>query len=722
QTYSYLNDLRNNDGTDWAVTIFVAHSFWDLDGCFTDGWFGYAYLGGPFMVMTYDNDGYFLWNMEAVTAHEMGHIFYAADEYSGAWSAADPSREWGYLAVENQNSEDGGSSNYVCIMRGQVYPYSSGAVCPYTRGHVGWRDSDIDGIMDILDFYPENTMISYPTSPTSDTTPYFSGSANSRQTYPNNNPMGLGNDITINTISLVAYGISDENGNPISDTMLANPSDGSFDSSLEDWYFTSIPLSYGTYEYVIGIVNSAGNDLVFSIWVTIAPSITFQTNGVGSDASSIILAIDGISYDITQLPQSFIWPVGSSHTVSASNPINVGTDKRYVWTSWSDGGALTHTYIVPSSSQTVSANYKTRYYLTVNSPYGTVSGEDWYDSGSTAYAGLDTDTVTEDSTRRVFTQWTGDASGTDYSQSDSITIDGPKTATVEWKTQYYLTVNSEYDSPQGEGWYDENTEASFSVTSPVVAPDGNRYTCTSYSGDASGDTTNGIILMDNPKTIIFEWIQIIWIYDAESYIVAAEENNAYFIYPNYEGVKPPGVSYAWVSDWTATGFIIGMCSNLQNEATDTDQAIINANTGEPLIHDSTIVLFGGPIVNAPVNYYEKNRISPLYWRSVSGTYYWYLADGTRLDETAMPFSQISGGHQDMFVVESFVDNSGNNVFIVYGYGWKGTFAAGLFFKSIVYPNLSSYSDAWYVYRWNDSNGDEFVDLTEINQNPVVKGQ
>ena len=59
---------------------------------------------------------------------------------------------------------------------------------------------------------------------------------------------------------------------------------------------------------------------------------------------------------------------------------------------------------------------------------------------------------------------------------------------------------------------------------------------------------------------------------------------------------------------------------------------------------------------------------------------------------------------------------------MYGYGWKGTFAAGLFFKSIVYPNLSSYSDAWYVYRWNDSNGDEFVDLNEVDQNPVAKGQ
>ena len=175
------------------------------------------------------------------------------------------------------------------------------------------------------------------------------------------------------------------------------------------------------------------------------------------------------------------------------------------------------------------------------------------------------------------------------------------------------------------------------------------------------------------------------------------------------------------------GLLIISCSCVKKSGesgvsqTDTDPNVIDTRTGQIKLQDQTIVLFGGPIVNAAVNYYEKNRIAPLYWRSVSNTFYWHTSDGTRLDETSMRFSEIDAGSQDMFIVESFIDNSGNRVFIVYGYGWRGTFAAGLFFPSVVYPNIDSYLNSWYVYRWQDANGDKFVDLDEIDPAPVVEG-
>ena len=52
--------------------------------------------------------------------------------------------------------------------------------------------------------------------------------------------------------------------------------------------------------------------------------------------------------------------------------------------------------------------------------------------------------------------------------------------------------------------------------------------------------------------------------------------------------------------------------------------------------------------------------------------------------------------------------------IIYGMGFKGTFAGGLFFKSVIVPNLAAYTHVWYVYHWVDSNGDGFVDLNEIS--------
>jgi hypothetical protein len=74
-----------------------------------------------------------------------------------------------------------------------------------------------------------------------------------------------------------------------------------------------------------------------------------------------------------------------------------------------------------------------------------------------------------------------------------------------YKTQYYLTVNSAYGSPAGAGWYDSGSTASFSVTSPAADGTGKQYVCTGYSGDASGSGTSGSIVMNGPKTVTFNW-------------------------------------------------------------------------------------------------------------------------------------------------------------------------------------------------------------------------
>jgi len=200
---------------------------------------------------------------------------------------------------------------------------------------------------------------------------------------------------------------------------------------------------------------------------------------------------------------------------------------------------------------------------------------------------------------------------------------------------------------------------------------------------------------------------------------AFSENTVYFVYPDYGGFKPAGVGYAWLSDWTATGFLVGMCSNRQHENTDTNSTMIDTTCGAVKLRDATVVLFGGPKVNAPVHYYESNRMAPLYFHEEGGTCHWYRSDGMRIDETALPSSQLSS--QDMFVVESFIDGSGNMVFIIYGYGWKGTFAGGKFFKFVMYPNIGSYTASHYVYKWNDSNNDGFVDMNEISTIPIAQG-
>jgi hypothetical protein len=101
--YGYVNALRDSAGTDWATVCFVVDSSNDADGQFPDGRFAYSTLGGPKFVMTYDNDGWGIGNMDGVMAHELGHSYYALDEYYDAGRACDATS--GYLAWDNQNSE-----------------------------------------------------------------------------------------------------------------------------------------------------------------------------------------------------------------------------------------------------------------------------------------------------------------------------------------------------------------------------------------------------------------------------------------------------------------------------------------------------------------------------------------------------------------------------------------------------------------------------------------
>jgi len=242
----YNNALRQAYGTDWAFTIFVVDSSNDGDNYFPDGYFAYAYLGGPFTVMTYGNNGYGPSNMDAVTAHEMGHIFLALDQY---YSARQPcTRRSGYLSVENQNSLYGGcSSNEPSIMRGQVWPYTQGAVDPYAGGQIGWWDSNANGVLDPVDTDPQVSLSAHTPNPTEETTLTYIGSV---VDVPWDSPTRP--DVTINTIVRVEYRVND------GDWQQATATDGAFDSASEEFTFTLSDLDYGRYNIEVRAINSAG--------------------------------------------------------------------------------------------------------------------------------------------------------------------------------------------------------------------------------------------------------------------------------------------------------------------------------------------------------------------------------------------------------------------------------------------------------------------------------
>lgn len=411
--------------------------------------------------------------------------------------------------------------------------------------------------------------------------------------------------------------------------------------------------------------------------VELTATMTFYQVGVGTGFTGTVLSIDGtMNLGVKDLPKTFTWSIGSSHTFAYYSPLDTGFGERYVWTStsglsssqsgtvtvtavggsitgnfralyqctvtsfpvigdglvtvdgsdvttpyttpwwdygsshaiaasstvtivsgqsqlaylsWSDSGAQSHsvspsavtTYIAnfviqyyfsvssaygsptgqgwydigtaisstvtrpvangpgvqyetagfsgtgscPSSSasgesttgsfpiteySTVTWNWKTQYYLTVASPYGTPGGQDWYDSGSTAHAAIADGVVSGEDVRHVFTGWSGDASGTGLG-SDDILMNAPKTATANWKAQYYIAVASAHGTPTASQWLDQGGNLTAGVTSPVDMGNGTRYRCTGYTLDGNPPITDGstsctLNHTQGAHVITFNWI------------------------------------------------------------------------------------------------------------------------------------------------------------------------------------------------------------------------
>jgi uncharacterized repeat protein (TIGR02543 family) len=227
---------------------------------------------------------------------------------------------------------------------------------------------------------------------------------------------------------------------------------------------------------------------------------------VTTSPSGLSIVLDNITYTA---PQTFEWDIGSTHTIGTTSPQPGAPGEQYVWQSWSDGGAIEHSITVPSSPTTYTANFRTQYYLTVTSPYGTTGGEGWYDSGSTAYATVTPLTVPGPSgTQYVFTNWSGDATGT-TSPSNPITMDGPKTAVANWKTQYYLMVRTNPTgivTIPGEGWYDECTYVGLTAPSVMYY----NFVEWTVDGVSQGLGVRSITVhMDGPHTAIAHYKRLV---------------------------------------------------------------------------------------------------------------------------------------------------------------------------------------------------------------------
>lgn len=292
RTRDYVNAMRTAKGTDWTFTVFLVDSSNDVGGNFSDGYFAYAYLGGPYLVMTYDNDGWGIGAMNQVMAHETGHIFWATDEYDGTTEYS------GYL-----NAADVEGSG--CLMDTNALILSTG-----TKLQVGWRDTDGDTIQDIVDTFPDTILNPYPQDPTPTPTLTYTGIGR-EVPYPNNNPQpgNAGNDVSVNKIMVVLYRVDGGYW------FAATPSDGFYNQPIENYTFTTIPLPHGPHQVETRAINTVGN---------IDPSPASDT-----------ITIDNAPNTPT-LTGSVKGKIGQQYTYN-STTADIDGDPVSYWFDWGDG-------------------------------------------------------------------------------------------------------------------------------------------------------------------------------------------------------------------------------------------------------------------------------------------------------------------------------------------------------------------------------------------------
>jgi hypothetical protein len=108
--------------------------------------------------------------------------------------------------------------------------------------------------------------------------------------------------------------------------------------------------------------------------------------------------------------------------------------------------------------------------------------------------------------RYVFMEWSDGSKDT----SRTITATGSVDLTARFKTQYELKATSDIGDPQGSGWYDARSIATFSVASPqpeagLFGSLGGKIVFKAWTGDSTADTAAASITMDGPKAVQAEW-------------------------------------------------------------------------------------------------------------------------------------------------------------------------------------------------------------------------
>jgi hypothetical protein len=228
------------------------------------------------------------------------------------------------------------------------------------------------------------------------------------------------------------------------------------------------------------------------------------------------------------------YDANTNATVSTDAFVNiVSGSSRYRFKGWTTADmteiadlTVSPTAVLMDTGKTVTANYAVQYNVTFNQSgvdpdfTGTVVTVDsvnyavgglhhsfwWDNSSSHNFAFQSPLIVTANNKQYVWTSTTGLSA----LQSGTMPVSSSGSVIGNYKTQYYLTVTSPYDSPTPtSGWLDSGTLETASVTSPASGPVNTRYVCIGWTGagsvPASGTGSSVTFTINQQSAVTWNW-------------------------------------------------------------------------------------------------------------------------------------------------------------------------------------------------------------------------
>ena len=171
--------------------------------------------------------------------------------------------------------------------------------------------------------------------------------------------------------------------------------------------------------------------------VNVTPSSTTVPITITTSPANLLVSADG--GQPTAAPLTENWVPGSPHTIATSSPQAGGTGVQYVWSNWSDSGAISHSITVPSTATTYTASFGTQYLLTTAANPtngGTVTPPSgMYYAASTVVALTATPNA-----NYTFSSWTGNVANANNA-STTVTMSGPQSVTANFAAATSVTVS-----------------------------------------------------------------------------------------------------------------------------------------------------------------------------------------------------------------------------------------------------------------------------------------